>query len=390
VDARHEDAFAWGEQAIDLARRCRDPRSLAQALNTVGAARHRLDPSDDSLLTESLELARAEGLHDGTLARAYVNLAVCHLEGMQYGEAARYLAEGLDYCDRHDVYIFTRYLLSIRSWWHMEQGRWEPAETDLAEVIDEDSVVAIRALRVKGMILARRGDPEAKATLRRAFDLADRLGESQGLIPISAALAERAWLAGEMEEEVDTLQSMYRRALRSRVPRWMGETATWLARAGLDPDPPPETALPHRLQIQGEWREAANLWAELGRPYEEADALGELEDPEALHRSLAILDRLGALPRAAQVRRKMSSLGIEHIPRGPTPATRDHPAGLTPRQAEVLGMLAEGLTYRQIADRLFVSPKTVDHHATAIRAKLAVATRHEAVAEARRLGLLDG
>jgi DNA-binding NarL/FixJ family response regulator len=54
----------------------------------------------------------------------------------------------------------------------------------------------------------------------------------------------------------------------------------------------------------------------------------------------------------------------------------------------VLSLLAEGLTYRQIAERLHLSAKTVDHHVSAVRIKLGASTRAAAVAAGRRLGIL--
>jgi DNA-binding CsgD family transcriptional regulator len=81
-------------------------------------------------------------------------------------------------------------------------------------------------------------------------------------------------------------------------------------------------------------------------------------------------------------------MGVSRVPRGPRSAARQSPAGLTARQTEVLGLLADGLTYRQIAERLYVSAKTVDHHVSAVRVKLDARTRAGAVAAARRLGIL--
>jgi DNA-binding NarL/FixJ family response regulator len=69
------------------------------------------------------------------------------------------------------------------------------------------------------------------------------------------------------------------------------------------------------------------------------------------------------------------------------PRTRRKPAGLTPREVEVLTHLAQGMRNAQIAQRLVVSEKTIDHHVSAVLRKLGASTRGEASAEAQRLGL---
>ncbi len=76
------------------------------------------------------------------------------------------------------------------------------------------------------------------------------------------------------------------------------------------------------------------------------------------------------------------------VPRGKAKTTRKHAAGLTTRQAEVLELLAEGLSNPEIADRLFVSPRTAEHHVSAILSKLDADTRQEAVSVAEDQGLL--
>jgi len=76
------------------------------------------------------------------------------------------------------------------------------------------------------------------------------------------------------------------------------------------------------------------------------------------------------------------------VPRGPRPARRANPAGLTAREAEVLQLLTGGLSYAEIARRLILSEKTVGHHVSAILRKLGEPTRARAVAAALRLGAI--
>jgi DNA-binding NarL/FixJ family response regulator len=77
------------------------------------------------------------------------------------------------------------------------------------------------------------------------------------------------------------------------------------------------------------------------------------------------------------------------VPRGPRASTRANHAALTPRELEVLALIDDGLRNADIAERLVVSRKTVDHHVSSILRKLAVDARGKAAFEARRLGLLE-
>lgn len=75
--------------------------------------------------------------------------------------------------------------------------------------------------------------------------------------------------------------------------------------------------------------------------------------------ALSIFERLGAAPAAELIRRKIRATGIGSLSHGPRPATQTNPQGLTPRQFEILLLLAEGLHNAEIADQLLTTPKTL-------------------------------
>ena len=93
-----------------------------------------------------------------------------------------------------------------------------------------------------------------------------------------------------------------------------------------------------------------------------------------------ILEQLGAGPLAAIVRQRLRGLGARGIPRGPRALTRENLAGLTSREVQVLTLLVHGHTNNELAHRMHVSTKTVEHHVSAILEKLEVHSRTEAVA----------
>jgi DNA-binding NarL/FixJ family response regulator len=80
-------------------------------------------------------------------------------------------------------------------------------------------------------------------------------------------------------------------------------------------------------------------------------------------------------------------LGLTTVPRGPQPTTRGNPAGLTDRQVEIVRLLARGLTNAEIAAKLVLSVRTIDHHVSAVLQKLQATSRREAAQAAARLGI---
>jgi len=156
------------------------------------------------------------------------------------------------------------------------------------------------------------------------------------------------------------------------------------------PDIPPALfaglAEPHRLHIAGRWREAADAWLAKGCPFEQGLALTMGEEADQ-REALAIFDRMRAVAAAQKLRRLMRERGVRQVPAGPRSARRNDPAGLTPRQNQVLALLAEGLSNVEIAERLNTSAKTVEHHVGAILAAFDATSRLRAVQIARQRGV---
>jgi DNA-binding CsgD family transcriptional regulator len=95
--------------------------------------------------------------------------------------------------------------------------------------------------------------------------------------------------------------------------------------------------------------------------------------------ALTAFERLGADADADTAAALLRSLGVKAARGGPA-----HSGPLTRREREVLGLLAEGLSNQQLAERLVLSRRTVEHHVASVLAKLGVSSRAEAVAYAVR------
>jgi DNA-binding CsgD family transcriptional regulator len=175
--------------------------------------------------------------------------------------------------------------------------------------------------------------------------------------------------------------------MRRRTGWWAGELAWWRRRTGHDDGVPPGTAEPWALMLRDRPRDAAAAWRRLGCPYEEGLALVTGDDPDDVRVAFERFDALGAGPAAAMAATRMRELGVSAVPRGVRRSTRENPAGLTPREVDVLRLMAQGLRNSEIAADLVVSTKTVDHHVSAVLRKLGVGDRRLAARAAARLGI---
>jgi DNA-binding NarL/FixJ family response regulator len=151
------------------------------------------------------------------------------------------------------------------------------------------------------------------------------------------------------------------------------------------------------------WDRATQLWHELKRPYRaalttwrRAEALIErgerAEAAAALREAAAVAEALPARWLATEVaalagRARIPLAADEQVAPAPPEPIADE-LGLTPRERQVLALVARGSTNRQIGERLFMAEKTASVHVSRILAKLDVRSRTQAAAIAHRLGLV--
>jgi DNA-binding CsgD family transcriptional regulator len=159
----------------------------------------------------------------------------------------------------------------------------------------------------------------------------------------------------------------------------------WLHRLGERAEGFPGCPEEFAAGLRGDWRAAAAAWERIGDPYERALELAESGVVEPTLEALQVFDGLGARPAAVWVRRRLRELGAARVPRGPQSSSRNNPSGLTDRQVEILQLVADGLTNAEIAARLVLSVRTVDHHVSAVLQKLGVTTRREAARAAAEI-----
>jgi DNA-binding CsgD family transcriptional regulator/tetratricopeptide (TPR) repeat protein len=384
-----EEAIVLADRAVELAERRSLPDVMSDALNSKACSVDALGGDGAPLLERALRIALDHDL-GSQAGRAWSNLHESLLDDLRFRDADRTFQEGSEYCDRHDLAFWGWCLRRERCDGLERTGRWEEAIDLCSEVADSQLSVwnRIQPIETLAVLRARRGDTAVWPLLDDIRGFVVGIGEAQYLVPHAIARAEMHWLDGDDAAAAAELESV-QRFERQISPGDAGPLVVWTKRllgVGLTPIAP--LRAPYRAEAEGRIADAVRAWDDLGCPYEAALALA-WSNEDHLREAIARLDRLGAVASVAAVRRRMRAAGIRSVPVGSRAATRANPAGLTRREQEVLELLSESLTNEEIADRLVLSVRTVDHHVSAVLAKLGVSSRHHAVEAARRAGLVD-
>lgn len=387
----NDAARVEGERALEMARRLGEREIEAHALNNLGAAAvnaGRIAEGEEQL-ARSLEIALADDLQEHA-ARAWTNLGSVTMEQHRLARSMDHLAAGIAYCRDRDLDSWARYMEGWRCHGLAELGRLDEALEGALALLEHPGIAPISAITAAGTaarVLARRGDDPAEL-LAHGTRLANETGELLRVSHMANAAAEAAWLAGDLAAIEGLTDAAWALATGHADPWPTGELAWWRTLGGVDVAVDIELAPPFALLVAGDVDGAAAAWEALGSPFWQALALGLSADLSAAERGVRMLGESGA-ERAVQAVLRTRRERQLPIPRRPRPETSERPHGLTARELEVLELLAEGLSTLEVAERLFISPKTAEHHIGAVLRKIGEPTRARAVAAARRSGALE-
>jgi DNA-binding CsgD family transcriptional regulator len=449
LQGRYGEALEVASEAIDAAEAAGDTLAEGRALNARGFSLVGLGQTDEGIaeLRRAVELAHnRENVSE--LGSAYTNLADALNQAGRTREALAVVERGRQVVSEssrpHD---WLAVMIAELKW---QLGEWDAAEawlpprerrytptttmyvllqratfalgrgdhTAARQYLDEIEEFVADSTEpqylgtwgaVRGALSLREGDIEAG---RRAVDEAlDRIEfcseDANRIVRLSAVgvaiEAEAIERARDLGEDV-SLAQFRAEAMLARM------------RAGAEGDRPVERAWLAMAEAEatrvegipepGCWAEAAEAWDALEWPYEATLARwrGAESQVQAGDREQAAA-RAGEALRAARelgagwlereleglVARARLRLEGEPVAEQPEPPTEhDEPFGLTPRERQVLALVAEGRTNREIGDTLFMAEKTASVHVSRILAKLGVRSRTEAAAVAHRLGLDSG
>lgn len=384
VDGEYPAAADAAGRAATMARALGLASVLSDALNIEGCVAHSTDDDGTPAIRESLRIARGAGLHEQA-ARAFVNLHAAFGCQRRFAEAMRVFTEGIAYCEDHDIATYGTYLWGEHALALERTGQWEPSATVCERLLAMTASPANRLIALISLarIRARRGAGGVWELLDEALTGVIGSEHVQYLCFARLARAEARWLAGQ--DDLARQEAEHAAAVAGRCIGWdRGAVTAWLRRTGSALAPPPgRLPGPYQREMAGQAERGAREWTRLGCPYDAALALADSADERLLRQALAAFTDLGATAAAGITRLRMRRLRIRSVPAGRRPVPRAGSLGLTVREQQILGLLGDGLSNAEIAGRLFISPKTVEHHVSAVLAKTGARTRKSAVTRAQ-------
>jgi DNA-binding CsgD family transcriptional regulator len=298
------------------------------------------------------------------------------------------------------------------------EGRWPEAEDDLAAAelaiarTGRSDLVARYHLALAELALWRRRHREAGAAI---VDALARLGDSEDRL----SRAELCLIGLRTEIELRAEAQMRRAGTElashdEAATRWLGEVRALLGEedgggASSRASWVRASATAEFSRLSGSqpdaWDGVIAAGEAIGDPYAAAYARWRLAEallstregrPRAgdeLRRAFSDATRLGAAPLAAEIAalatRARVDLAAADAGDAAQPARPGSELGLSERELEVLALVAQGRTNRQIAEELFITEKTAGHHVSNILSKLGVVNRLEAASMAHRAGLVE-
>jgi tetratricopeptide (TPR) repeat protein len=235
LTGRSEAAVELARPAQSIAGRVGAPSVISDALNTEGVAACDLDRDWVELLNRALQIALAEHL-PSEAGRAYCNFYALYCGQRRFAEAAPYYADGVAYCDEHDLANFGTFLRSQRTGELEKTGRWEEAlamSRDLLEHAAPSPNIRLCPQNRIGTILTRQGEPAGWESLAEAMAAADGTGEPQQIVPSGwPALRRSGW-----KEDLPRLPARPSEPMTTRPSAIRGSEARWRSGCGA-PDLP--------------------------------------------------------------------------------------------------------------------------------------------------------
>ena len=288
---------------------------------SIGTLELHRDPSvGRRLLEEAAADLRAAGQKEQA-ARALNNLGGYGALVYDHDLANEFLTAALEYCVDNTLDLWRINVLALLARSLLDQGRWTEAADTAAWLLEdprESPWPQYEALLVLALVRARRGDPGAYDALEASLHVgASSPEETFAVIDGAAARAEVAWLANRPNEvEHATREELERAAMRDGVED-VARLAYRRRLAGLESDAEISgDDDPYALGASGDWKAAAAAWARRGCSYEQAVALAQVNDVDALREAYDLLRGFDARPVAEMSRTCSESAECACCPAG--------------------------------------------------------------------------